>query len=435
MQIYPPDIEQGRKALGGGAVGNAAPFTIRSAMGSIVYDTKGKSYIDCTAQAWSLSVGHSNEEVMAAVKEQLSRFSHARSTYENEPKLALAGRLARLMPGKLGKVSFALSGSDAVEGAMKVAMRQRYGRKQGFISLNDGYHGRTLATMALSWPHPGDPFYAWAGPVVRVPQAYCYRCPLNKTFPGCKFACVDAAAEIIEKRNPYPAAIIMEPVQGNGGMVDFPAGYHKKMRELANHFNALLIWDEIQTAFGRVGAWSAAELYGVEPDIMVVGKGLGGGFPIFATVANEDLEPLESGDHSFTFSSFPPSMVAALATIHIIERDGLVERSREVGWHLKERLIQLMKYPIVGDVRGPGLMLGIEIVTDQESKTPAPMLAHRIVEECVKRGVLFGESKYAGLGNVIKIKPPLNIPGHLLVEAVTVLEEVIKWASSDGTAQ
>lgn len=427
------DLEQGRKALLAGGVGAQASFTVLQTMGSLVWDTEGKEYVDCTAQAWSLSIGHSHPAVVAAVTEQMRDYTHIRTSFDTVPKLLLAKKIAELAPGSLNKVAFSLSGSDAMEGAMKLALRNS--TSQDIVSLHNGFHGRTLATMRISWPHPEDPFHQWSkGPVVRISPAYCYRCPLSLKFPSCQFACVTEAKKHIQQScSEPPAAIVMEPVQGNGGMVDFPNGYHQKMRDLATELGALLVWDEIQTCMGRLGAWFGADLYGVEPDIMVIGKGLGGGLPIFATVVSDNVKELfHSGDHSFTFAHFPLSMVAALATVKVIEEENLVERSAILGAQIKAHLLYLQTlYPdLIGEVRGPGLMLGLEIVKDAESRKPSPTEAHQIVQEGIKRGVIFGESKYAGLGNVVKIKPPLNIPQSLVGRALAILEECLRVVSS-----
>jgi 4-aminobutyrate aminotransferase-like enzyme len=217
----------------------------------------------------------------------------------------------------------------------------------------------------------------------------------------------------------------MEPVQGNGGMIAFPPGYLKRMRELADDFGTLLIFDEIQTGFGRVGEWFASILYEVQPDIMVIGKGLGGGFPLFGTMMDHELQGFQAGDHSFTFAHFSPSMVAALETIKIIEEENLLMRVNVLGTAVQMRLLDMQKkYEFIGDVRGVGLMIGIELVVDRISKCPAPKLTHRIVERALQRGVILGDSKYGGLGNVLKFKPPLNIPEDLAMDALDVLDEI-----------
>jgi 4-aminobutyrate aminotransferase-like enzyme len=424
------DLEAGRRALGGGGVGAHVPFTVSHGEGSTLYDTDGNSYIDCTAQAWSLSVGYSHPKVIAAVSELITKYTHIRTSFETIPKLLLSKKLAELAPENLKRVVYSLTGSDANEGAIKLAMRNR--QSNTFVSLFDGYHGRTLATLNLSWPHPNQRFTAWSAPVVRVPQAYCYRCPLKLAPESCGLACVELAKDIVVRgASEPPAALIMEPIQGNGGMVTFPPEYFPAMRRLCNELGMLLIFDEIQTNFGRVGAWFAADLYQTAPDILVFGKGVGGGFPLFGNLYREDMNGFEPGDHSFTFAHFPVSMVAALATIEVIEEENLLERARVMGKIFTDGLKELQKnYELIGDIRGPGLMIGVELVKDRHSKEPAREEAKRFVREGLKRGVIFGESKYLGLGNVVKIKPPLVITESEAEQVLEVFKNIVEEISS-----
>lgn len=418
------DLEAGRRALIGG--NNSLPFVVARGEGARVWDTNGREYIDCTAQAWSLNVGYSHPKVVAAVTEQIKKFTHLRMSFDSAPKLLLAKKLAELAPGNLNRVSYAPSGSDANEAAMKIAMSNR--ESNTFVSLWDAYHGRTLATTALSWTPPQNPFTAWIGPVVRVPQAYCYRCPLGLNYPDCDIACADFAREtVLKSAYETPAALIMEPVQGNGGMIDFPPEYYHRMRELCDEMGMLLIWDEIQTGFGRVGTWFASDLYETIPDIMVIGKALGGGFPLYGTLSRDDLETYPAGASTFTFAHFPVSMVAALATIEIIEEENLLERARKLGEYATSRLHEMQdKYEIIGDIRGPGLMIGVELVQDRKTKKPALDEAKQFSKEGLARGVIFSGAKYSGMSSVVKIKPPLVITDSELEHALDVFEEIIQ---------
>lgn len=418
------DLEAGRRALIGG--NNSLPFVVARGEGARVWDTNGREYIDCTAQAWSLNVGYSHPKVVAAVTEQIKKFTHLRMSFDSAPKLLLAKKLAELAPGNLNRVSYAPSGSDANEAAMKIAMSNR--ESDTFVSLWDAYHGRTFATTALSWTPPQNPFTSWTGPVVRVPQAYCYRCPLGLTYPDCDIACADFAREtILQSAYETPAALIMEPVQGNGGMIDFPQEYYHRMRELCDEMGMLLIWDEIQTGFGRVGTWFASDLYKTIPDIMVIGKALGGGFPLYGTLSRDDLETYPAGASTFTFAHFPVSMVAALATIEIIEEENLLERARKLGEYATARLHEMQeRYEIIGDIRGPGLMIGVELVQDRKTKKPALDEAKQFSKEGLARGVIFSGAKYSGMSSVVKIKPPLVITDSELERALDVFEEIIQ---------
>lgn len=423
------DLEVGRRAMLGGGVGRGLPLVVRNARGASLWDTQGKEYVDCTSQAWSVNVGHCHPKVIAAVQEQLQDFTHIRTSFDTVPKLLLAKKLAELGPGRLKKVAYSLTGSDANEGAMKLAMRNRPGDM--FVTLWDGYHGRTLSTLNISWPHPNNRFKAWGGPVLRVPQAYCYRCPFGLTYPSCEMECVRFAKEsILKNATEMPVAMMMEPVQGSGGMIDFPPEYYPAIRNLCDELGMLLIWDEIQTGFGRVGDWFAANIYKTVPDIMIIGKGLGGGFPLFGLLARDDLHSFEPGDHSFTFAHFPVSMAAALASIQAIEEEHLLERSRRIGKLFSDALNAMKaKYELIGDVRGPGLMIGIELVKSKKTKEPARDEAHTFVNEGLKRGVIFGESKYLKLGNVVKIKPPMVISEAQVEHVLGVVEDIVQMLS------
>ncbi len=408
----------------GGGVGAGTPMVIDHGLGASVWDATGQEYIDCTSQAWSLNVGYCHPKVVAAVIDQVQRFTHIRTSFDTVPKLLLAKKLSELGPGRLKKVGYSLTGSDANEGAMKLAMRNRPGNV--FVTLWDGYHGRTLSTLNLSWPHPKNRFTAWKGEVLRIPQAYCYRCPFETVYPACGLECARFARQaILNGASEPPAALMMEPVQGNGGMIDFPPDYYPAMRALCDDLGMLMIWDEIQTGFGRVGDWFAANIYKTEPDILIFGKGLGGGFPLFGTLSRTELKPFEPGDHSFTFAHFPVSMVAALATITAIEEDNLLERARRMGGLLRLK----DKYELIGDVRGPALMIGVELVRSRKTKEPAREEAHRFIAEGLRRGVIFGESKYLGLGNIVKVKPPLVIAESQIERVLQVFEEITQLLS------
>ena len=423
------DLDAGRKAIGGGGVGSEVPILVDYGKGALLFDKSGREFIDCTSQAWSLNIGYSHPKVIQAVGEVLEKYSHIRTSFETVPKLLLSKKLVELAPQNLDQVIYTITGSEANEGALKIAMRNRKGNT--FVSLFDGYHGRTLATLNLSWPHPDNRFTAWSAPIVRIPQAYCYRCPLNLTYPKCQLACVDLAKMIIEKGSGEPpVALIMEPVQGNGGMIDFPREYYPAIRKLCDDLGMLLIFDEIQTGFGRLGTWFAADLYQTVPDIMVIGKALGGGFPLFGVLFSTQLQGLAPGDHSFTFAHFPLSMAAANATIQVLEDENLLDRAIKMGAIFTSRLRELQdKYELIGDIRGPGLMIGVELVKDRKTKEPAREETTRFVMEGIKRGVIFGESKYLGLGNIVKIKPPLVITEEQVYRTLEVFEDIVREMS------
>jgi len=435
-KIDPEDLKRGRDALMAGRSGAGdLALVLTNGAGALVWDNNGNEYIDCTSQAWSLNTGYSHPKVVAAATEQIQKLTHVRSCFDTVPQLILSKKLSELAPGignsKLKKVTYCLHGSLAVEGAMKLALKNRVGRKN-FISLYDAYHGRSFATIAISWPHPNNKFLPYAGNVVRVPQAYCYRCPFNLKYPGCDLECVKFTEQTIKKAiDGKPVAFLMEPIQGNGGMIDFPKEYYKAIRKLCTKYDILLIWDEIQTAFGRIGEMFAAELYETVPDIIVFGKSIGGGFPLAGTLSRDDLQPFQSGEHAFTFGHFPVSMAAALANLKAIEEENLLKRAKKLGQYITTRLDELkQKYELIGDVRGPGLMIGFELVKDRKTKRPACQEVEVFIKEGMKRGVIFGGSKYGGLGNVVKIKPPLVITEGEVEKVLKTVKEITEKISN-----
>jgi 4-aminobutyrate aminotransferase-like enzyme len=239
--------------------------------------------------------------------------------------------------------------------------------------------------------------------------------------------CLDLLRDVIEKGvDGDVAGLMMEPIQGNGGHIEFPASYYHGVREICDAYGIVLIWDEVQTGFGRTGEMFAADHYGVTPDVIVFGKGVGGGFPLAGIVADADLAGFGPGDDALTFGQFPVSMAAGLAAVTAIQDDGLCTRARDLGDHATARLLAMQtRHPLIGDVRCPGLMVSIELVQDRVTKEPARWEAAEVYRLGVERGVLFGESRYAGLGNLIKVKPPLDIPREQLDRALDVLDEVL----------
>lgn len=421
----PEELEAGRKALMGGNVGGKFDILVKRAYGCTIEAMDGKKYLDCTSQAWSCGIGFSHPKVTKAVQEQAELYSHIRTSFDTVPKLLLSKRLVELSPGNLNKVNYCLHGANAIEGALKMAFRNHYGKNK-FISFHDAYHGRTFTSMNACWPHPNNAFLGYMNNAVRVPQAYCYRCPFKCKYPQCGLQCADFLENAVKNAvDGGPAAIIMEPIQGNGGMIEYPKEFYKAVRDICDRNNLTLIWDEIQTGFGRCGTYFSSERYGVIPDIIVFGKALGGGYPIAGFLARDDLEPLAPGDHSFTFAHFPISMAASCATLEVMEEEHICDQFREKGEYVTKKLLAMKdKYKVIGDIRGPGLMIGIELVKDKETKEKNCEAESFMVSEALKRGLLIGGSKYAGLGNVVKIKPPAVITYEELDRVLEIFEEL-----------
>lgn len=421
------ELDRGRRAmLGGWQEGEGQkPVFVRASRSSI-WDEAGREYLDLTSQAWSNNIGASDPRVVSAANEQALELTHLRSNYDSIPQLVLASRITATAPAGLGQVSFCLHGSLAVESAIKLALKNSSPNGQ-IIALTDGYHGRSLATMALSWPHYERSFDTMTPGVLRVQAPYAYRAPQGVSPEEWAARCAEQLRSTI-KGSAFrkPAAFIMEPVQGNGAQLDFPADYYRYVREICTELDVLLIWDEIQTGYGRTGEMWAADYYGVTPDIIVFGKGAGGGYPLAGIIARDDLVGFAPGDDALTFGQFPVSLAAGIATLDVLESDQLIENAAEIGRYATAALKGMQaRHEIIGDVRCPGLLIGVELVTDRATKEPATKETIEVYERGLERGVIFGSTKYAGLGNVIKFKPPLCITREEMDRALTVFDDVL----------
>jgi 4-aminobutyrate aminotransferase / (S)-3-amino-2-methylpropionate transaminase / 5-aminovalerate transaminase len=426
------DLQAGQHALMNGWRPDEKPVVLVRGSGCFVWDSAGHRYLDCISQAWALNVGHCHPRVLEAADRQARTLSHVRNNFGNVPLLLLAKRLSELLPGRLKRVAFSLHGSTAVETAMKLAIRNTPGGG-AFVTLYDAYHGRTLGAMSLSWPHPHNPSVAWQRESIRVPQAYCYRCPLQLRYPSCGIACADLVRTAMRKAvNGKPTAMIMEPIQGNGAQTDFPIEYLRAIRQICDEEEVLLIWDEVQSAFGRIPAMFAADYYAVTPDLLVFGKALGGGYPLAGVGMREDLQEFDGGEDALTFGHFPVSAAAALATLDVLEEEGLFENCERQGAYLTARLKEMQqRYELIGDVRGPGLAIGVELVRDRETKEPAYEETTRFCDLAMERGVIFGSTRYRGMGNVVKVKPPATISRDEADLALEVFESVLHDVSKE----
>lgn len=416
------------------------PLIVRG-KGVYCYDRNEKEYLDLESQAWSLGLGFGNEEVMEAAFEQAEFLYHMKGGLNTFPRLKLADKILSLVPKSFNRVSFEPSGSIANEAAMKIAMINRPDARY-FVSLYHAFHGNTLATAAAGWHATkalgsvyggGTKYMAFMDNVVRVPNPYCYRCPLGKKCESCQYECADALRTTLQLGVSGPvAAVILEPVQGSGGQIPCPAGYLKKVREICDEFDTLLIFDEMQTGFGRCGTMFAMDLYEVTPDIFTVGKALGNGFPISGTVISEKLKGFQDGnDDNFTFCNNPMAQAAALKTIEILIRDNIPENARKMGAFLTAGLKEIQKkYPIMGDVRGPGLHIGIEMVKDPVTKEPDAAMASAIYKKALDNGLIMGLG--GSSPHVIKVKPPLIINESQCAIFLEKFEQSLKEAIEES---
>jgi 4-aminobutyrate aminotransferase len=402
------------------------PIVVDSASGSKITDETGKVYTDLYAGISVVNAGHNNPEVAAAAKAQIDKLVHCCSyVYHVKPVADLAEKLAEVTPGRLQKTFFANGGAEANEGAMRMA--KQFTKKQEFIALQGSFHGRSLATLSITGnkdrKRGGGPYMTG---VSFHPAAYCYRCPYSMNYPACDMHC----AKMLEKSIQYDtsenvAAFIAETVMGEGGIIMPPAEYFKEIKKVLDQYGILLFLDEVQCGFGRTGKLFAVEHYGVEPDIMTFAKGIADGFPLAAFIARPEIaDSFRPGDHLSTFGGNPVSCAAGLASVNFLVREKIAEKALAKGVRVLGQLKELQKkFPIIGDVRGSGLMIGIELVRDKE-KTPANTEAGKVKAMMRDKGFLCGVG--GTFANVLRWQPPLVITEAELDSAVVNLAECLK---------
>jgi 4-aminobutyrate aminotransferase-like enzyme len=427
------DLDDGRAALlSGWSTGSEPGLVITRASGALVWDAKGNEYIDCTSMAWSNNIGASVPEVVEAAFAQARELTHLRSNFDSVPLLLLSKAMTDAAPGDLKRIGFTLHGSLAVEMAMKLAMANRPSHTGPWLVLTDAYHGRSLASMGLGWPHYNHAFDRAFPAVLRVPQPYAYRSG-RSAEEEVDYCIAELRDAIARRATGLPPALFMEPVQGNGTQLDFPARYYHEVRQVCTSRDILLVFDEVQTGFGRTGQMWAAEHYGVTPDILVFGKGVGGGFPLAGVLASTRLNGFKPGDEALTFGEFPVSLAAGLAALKVLKRDGLMQACADMGEYATAALKEMQpRHPLMGDVRGPGLLIGIELVRDRQTREPAPAETLEVYRRAADLGVILGTTKYAGLGNVLKIKPPFTITRAQLDRVLEVLDQVLTEVERKG---
>lgn len=397
------------------------PPEITRGEGTRLWDHEGRSYLDFLSGISVLNVGHCHPEVVEAVREQVGELAHTTTLLLTRPMMELAERLQDYVPADLPRVFFCASGSEANEGAVLLS-EWATGRRE-HLALELGLHGRTKLGMSLTglgfWRADDAP----VGGIQHVPAPYCYRCPLRLEPDTCDLACADEVDRTIRLRTSgRPASFIMEPVLANGGMIVPPPGYLERVREILDRHGALLIMDEIQTGFGRTGRRFGFEHSRIEPDLITVAKALGGGLPIAAFLAREETAGAFDRPSASTFGGNLVASAAALAVLSILERDHLEENAAAMGARLLDRLRTLQeRFACIGDVRGLGLLLGVELVGKGDA--PDPDLADRVLEGLKDRGLLAGK---CGAGrNVIALHPPLVISPADVDHAVGVLEDTL----------
>jgi len=412
---------------------NITQAFIKEARGAVMVDVDGRELIDFAGGIGVNNVGHCHPKVVAAIQDQAAKYIHTCfHVAMYEPYVDLAERLNALTPGDFDKMTlFANSGAEAVENAVKVA---RYATKrQGIICFDNAFHGRTLLTMTLT--SKVKPYKFGYGPyapeVYRIPYAYCYRCPFGLSYPKCNAACADYLEEFFigHVAAEQTAAVLAEPIQGEGGFVTPPPEYFPKLKAICEKYGIALIIDEVQSGAGRTGKFFAIEHWGVTPDIITMAKSFAGGMPLSAVTGRADMmNASHVGGLGGTYGGNPVSCRAALAVLEILLKDGLLERSAALGETLKERFTAIQqRNAIVGDVRGKGPMLALELVEDRESKKPATDKAKALVARCFEKGLIV--LNCGSHGNVIRTLMPLVITDEQLDRGLSILEESLEEIS------
>lgn len=396
------------------------------AEGTYLYTADGKRYLDFTSGIAVTNVGHGHPRVLAAAREQMDKFSHsAVGLTLHEPLLQLCQALPKVMPAGMEMFYFGNSGAEAVEGAIKLA-RYVTGRP-GIIAFEGGFHGRTYGAASITSVKAKyrDQYEPFVPGVYFAPFAYPYRCPWGEDEESVIAWSQDGLERVFDRLIPpqQVAALILEPVQGEGGYVVPPAGFLQALRQVCDEHGILLILDEVQTGFGRTGEMFAAQVFGVQPDIMAIAKGIANGFPLSATVASQELmSKWLPGAHGTTYGGNPIACAAALAVLEVIEEENLLENCRIMGKRLLEGFSKLKeKYALIGEVRGLGLMVAMELIHPGSDKIPNGTAAFSVLNHALERGLL---AYMAGLhGQVIRLIPPLNVTAEQVDEALMILDE------------
>ncbi|MBU0465879.1 MAG: 4-aminobutyrate--2-oxoglutarate transaminase [Proteobacteria bacterium] len=412
---------------------SARPCYVKKAKGSLVWDMDDKEYIDFAGGIAVMNVGHSHPSIVAAVKDQAENFMHTCfMVLPYESTITLAEKLCTSVPGPAPKKAmFANSGAEAVENAVKIA--RYYTKRTGIIAFEGGFHGRTLMGMSLT--SKAKPYKLGFGPFApetyRIPYAYCYRCPFGREYPSCDIKCADHLEEfLISHTAPETtAAIIAEPIAGEGGYMVPPPEYFPELKAICEKHGILFIADEIQTGMGRTGTLFAMEHWGVEADITTTAKSLAAGMPLSAVVGKaEIMDSVHPGGIGGTYGANPLACRAALAVFDVIEQENLLQKGKNLGDKLISALQALQKdFKLIGDVRGIGPLAALELVKDQKTKQPAPEETKAITDYCFDRGlILLSCGTY---GNVLRFMMPLVTTDQQLEKGISILSDAFKAIS------
>jgi len=409
------------------------PFVMDRGKGTEVWDVDGYRYLDFSSGIAVVATGHSHPDVVKAIQDQAEKFIHMSGTdFYYEVQIRLAEKVNSLAPGsEPKKLFFTNSGTESIEAAFKLA---RYAtRRPAMIAFIGAFHGRTMGSLSLNASkalHKAG-FAPLVPGVIHTPFAYCYRCPMGKTYGKCAMDCAKYLENTVFQKIVQPqevAAIFVEPIQGEGGYIVPPPEFLPMLREIADKHGILLVDDEIQSGFGRTGKMFAIEHWGVVPDIMAVAKGIASGMPLGAMVARESLMTWKSGSHGNTFGGNPVACAAGLETIRLIE-GGYMQNAAVMGERMMETLQERRhKHPSIGDIRGKGLMVGVELVMNQETKEIAHDLRDDVVNKAFERGLLI-----LGCGpNSVRFIPPLNVSKEHVDAGLEIFDEALTVAEREA---
>ncbi len=412
------------------------PLVVASGNKYIVKDVDGNEYIDFNSGLACLNVGHNHPKIVKAIKSQCDKFLHYSNTdFYYQQTVNLAEKLFKITPGTFQKrIHFGNSGTEAIETAIKLS--KWHTRKHQFIAFIGAFHGRTCAATALTASKPTQKrhYFPLLQGITHVPYPYCYRCPFNHSYPQCNYRCIDFIDEQVLQKYVPPeevAAFVFEPIQGEGGYVVPPPEYFQRLKKLAEKYGLLLIADEIQSGMGRTGKWWAIEHWKIEPDIICAAKSLASGLPLSATVARARLMDWEAGSHASTFGGNPLACAAAMTMIEVIKEEKLLENAEKQGNYVLKWLQDLkQERKILGDVRGKGLMIGVEFVEDKETKKAGEDQARDVMIRCWRRGIAVITCGVSTL----RLVPPLNITREVIDISLEIIGDVIKEVEKESSA-
>jgi 2,2-dialkylglycine decarboxylase (pyruvate) len=408
---------------------NEGPIFER-AEGSVVWDVNGKEYIDFNSGQMCSALGHNHPTVTAAIKQACDTMLHAHSSHYNVKEIELAARIGEILPRPLQKSLFGESGADANEMAMMIARKYTGGYE--IASPHVSFHGLSDSTRAVTFSgwHAGHGHLP--GGAFALVAPYCYRCPLNQTYPGCKFACLKTSFELLDAQSTgRPAAVITEPLFSAGGVIEPPAGWLKELQQMCHARDMLLIVDEEQTGLGKLGGMFGFESEGIVPDIVTVAKHFGGGVGISAVATTAEIEnKVVSSGYAATHShaNDPLICAAGLASLDVIQHEDVPARARRIGKHMRERFEAMQqRYEMVGDIRGRGQLMGLELVRDRNSKEPATDEGRAIGQYCFSHGLIFSVRRS---GSVLRFVPPATTSADQIDAAMDILSNAIELASA-----